>query len=248
MQDMSQIVAAYAAHCGYTFYGLGIQIPRPNKEPDHLLITNFPSQWREEYDSSGYMADDPVIRKALQTTIPTFWNDCPRERPEEAQVMLRAAKHGLSYGITAPFFGRRGVFGLLSFARMHDQESSEDDDIELKQKIVWFVHAATERTLIIHFQTEGCEDNKLTAREAECVKLSMDGLSTKEIAKQMGVQPTTVSYFLAQAGKRLHAKGRNEIVAKAIRSGALDANMAALLESGISTSLIIAPEDNGSTH
>lgn len=60
---------------------------------------------------------------------------------------------------------------------------------------------------------------KLSKREQEALKWMCDGLSDKEIAARLGIQPNTVKKFNTSIYKKLGVVGRTEAVGVAIRHG-----------------------------
>ena len=58
----------------------------------------------------------------------------------------------------------------------------------------------------------------LTSREQEVLALMIDGLSNSEIAGKLGVSPSTIKSHVSNILSKLHASGRTEAVAMAMRS------------------------------
>jgi DNA-binding CsgD family transcriptional regulator len=67
--------------------------------------------------------------------------------------------------------------------------------------------------------TRWCEAFLLTNREAETVKLLLKGLTSKEIADQMNISPSTVKSFLKLIMTKVGASNRMGIIAKILREG-----------------------------
>jgi DNA-binding CsgD family transcriptional regulator len=59
-----------------------------------------------------------------------------------------------------------------------------------------------------------CEGFQLTGRECETVKFLLKGLSSKEIADQMNISPSTVKSFLKLVMTKVGASSRMGIIAK----------------------------------
>lgn len=49
---------------------------------------------------------------------------------------------------------------------------------------------------------------ELTDRQAECLRLTSDGMSSKEIGRLLGISPSTVDNHIHAAVAKLHAKNR----------------------------------------
>jgi DNA-binding CsgD family transcriptional regulator len=63
----------------------------------------------------------------------------------------------------------------------------------------------------------------LSLRQLEVVKLIADGLSSKQIAAQLGVSTKTANFHRTQINRRLGVKGIAGIVRWAIRNGVIEA-------------------------
>ena len=63
---------------------------------------------------------------------------------------------------------------------------------------------------------------RLTPRESEVLPLLAQGLSNKEIARELGVSPDTVKDHLARMYGKLDACDRTEAVSRARTIGLLD--------------------------
>jgi DNA-binding CsgD family transcriptional regulator len=61
--------------------------------------------------------------------------------------------------------------------------------------------------------------NTLSPRQRQVLQHLSEGLTTKQIARQLGVQPTTVSMHIRMLKQRLGATTRAEFVGKAARVG-----------------------------
>ena len=62
---------------------------------------------------------------------------------------------------------------------------------------------------------------RLTARQVEVVSLFMDGLSGKQVAALLRIEPSTVSEHADKAMRALGAHNRTELVIRAIQHGFL---------------------------
>jgi DNA-binding CsgD family transcriptional regulator len=66
-----------------------------------------------------------------------------------------------------------------------------------------------------------CESFQLTGRESETVILLMRGLTSKEIADEMRISPSTVKSFLKLVMTKVGATSRTGIIAKILEEGIL---------------------------
>jgi DNA-binding CsgD family transcriptional regulator len=68
---------------------------------------------------------------------------------------------------------------------------------------------------------ERAPENPLSAREIEVLQMVADGLTSKQIGKQLFLSPKTVNYHLTSVFNKLGADSRAQAVAVAARKGFL---------------------------
>jgi LuxR family transcriptional regulator len=67
-----------------------------------------------------------------------------------------------------------------------------------------------------------CQYVKLTARERECLRLTAQGMTAKQIAHKLGRAVGTINLHLNLAIRKLGAKNRTQAVARAAHYRLLD--------------------------
>lgn len=70
-------------------------------------------------------------------------------------------------------------------------------------------------------QERGKGDYHLNERETEVLQLLVEGLSQKQLADRMGINPHTVNYLLRRIYKKLHVNCQVAAVALAVKEGLL---------------------------
>ena len=86
--------------------GLHIELRGPR-----FLFQTFPQSWLDVYIGEGLQLQDPAVAWSLANTGHVFWRDLADNDP--ANVMGRAAEHGMPYGTTIATAedGSRSVLG-----------------------------------------------------------------------------------------------------------------------------------------
>ena len=59
----------------------------------------------------------------------------------------------------------------------------------------------------------------LSEREAEVVRLTAQGFTSKEMAQALGLSPRTLETYKARAMSKLNLRSRSELIRYALRSG-----------------------------
>lgn len=68
-------------------------------------------------------------------------------------------------------------------------------------------------------KNEEAQDQSLTARETEVLRLVADGKGNKEIAAELFISESTVKYHLRNILDKLHIENRSQVIAYAARRG-----------------------------
>jgi len=82
------------------------------------------------------------------------------------------------------------------------------------------------RKLLVQFRTERTGSIHLSQRELEVLKLAGEGLTNREIADRLVVNPGTVKTYLQRILEKLHLKNRAQAMAYALRHGLVDTKSA----------------------
>jgi DNA-binding CsgD family transcriptional regulator len=155
-----------------------------------------------------------LIHHTVEAAIILEYPRKPRERVPLDRVL--PAIHSQLEGTEAAsaplefMSGRRKYQCRTFFLDFGGRDSAGNGD-QLQPKIA----VVLERVFVPAFDiTRWCEAFQLTSRESETVKLLLKGLTSKEIADQMRISPSTVKSFLKLVMTKVGASSRTGIVAK----------------------------------
>lgn len=70
-----------------------------------IILSTYPSEWRQKYDENGYASVDPVVQKSFASALPILWDRSIYETFEQLAFYEEAAAYGLIQGITLPLHG-----------------------------------------------------------------------------------------------------------------------------------------------
>lgn len=85
------------------------------------------------------------------------------------------------------------------------------------------------KTTYPRMELELAEQHLMPARRAEVVRLAAMGLSTKEIAKDLGISPGTVASHLEEAQAQLRAHNRVDLISQGWMHGLFKARALAVV-------------------
>lgn len=230
--ELYEAVRAFAQAHQFNNFLFGLRVPVSLAKPVHFSLSGYPKEWRQRYDEAGYLRVDPVVRHALGSSVPIFWDEIERRDTLVEAFFNEAASYGLAHGVSAPVCGRRGDVGLLSLSREQLIDNNEASRFELRRAMTWFVTVLHEAVSRVAFSTSAQRNSvRLTEREKQILMWTAVGEPSARIADELGISERTVLFHIEKAGKKMGVTGRHKIVSSAVGSGALALNQVALQSS-----------------
>lgn len=218
-QEVFTHVADVARSMGFEYCAYGIQMPVPISRPSVAMYNNYSEQWKQCYQTRGYLQVDPTVRHALKSTLPIVWSN---RLFESARDMWEEARgHGLQFGWAQASRDANGAVGLLTLARSAEQLT----DMELtsnQAKMSWltqYAHAAMARLLTPKLAPES--QITMTAREKEVLRWTAEGKTAYEISQILSVSERTVNFHINNVVAKLGTSNKTQAAVKAATLGML---------------------------
>lgn len=218
-QEVFTQVADVARSMGFEYCAYGIQMPVPISRPSVAMFNNYSEQWKQCYQTRGYLQVDPTVRHALKSTLPIVWSN---HLFESARDMWEEARgHGLQFGWAQASRDANGAVGLLTLARSTEQLT----DIELSSnqaRMSWltqYAHAAMARLLTPKLAPES--QITMTAREKEVLRWTAEGKTAYEISQILSVSERTVNFHINNVVAKLGTSNKTQAAVKAATLGML---------------------------
>lgn len=169
--------------------------------PEHMH-TEYPEDWRVEYESKSYYAMDPILMWALGKSGHARWSEV--KLPDIRGVLARGATFGLKYGAVFSVKKKRAR-SFLTLAR-NDRELTDSEIQIVATKFDGWCDLVTNRA-------------SLTEKEIDVLALLRDGVARKDIALKLYISEPTVKQRAASATKKLQANNQIQAVAMAVSRG-----------------------------
>ncbi|MDN3697122.1 MULTISPECIES: autoinducer binding domain-containing protein [Vibrio] len=200
----------------YFLFGLSLKPTLTTSET--LLTDNYPPAWREQYDQSGFMHVDPIVKYSIHNFLPIQWDRIKELTNSGDEIFEEARCNGLKKGFSIPVHGLRGEFGMISFATSDVKSYSlQNRSIEISQLIVPLLSNNIHNIAKCH--NDAAPRAVLTARETQCLTWAAEGKSAWEIATIIGCSERTTKFHISNACKKLNATNRYQAITKAILGG-----------------------------
>lgn len=213
------VIKAY----GFDFYNLVIQ-PMPHLEQEaEVLAARWPKGWMDLYRQRRYNLIDPTPRWVRTSQLPFRWKETLQllkgdpHRQRMRRMLQEASRHGLHDGYLFPIYGRNGLLGSLAIG---------GEPVDLSPAEICLFDSAGKamfwKLLQMREQAETLEnaatkDVQLTRREMEVILLLSNGMTSNEIAKELGISSHTVDWYINGLHEKLGARNRQHLMALAFR-------------------------------
>ena len=182
-------------------------------------VNNFSDAWKTSYRDEKLIANDPVIQHSNNSNLPLVWNRELYQKAGAADLWEHLKRYNFDSGIAISMRDHLGNGYKIGLAR--DQPLTSDPR-ELSRLVAdaqlfgTFAQSAMNR---IWNPAPEAEFAKLTARELECLRWTMEGKTAWDIGIIIGVCERTVNWHLGNASRKLVSDNKHAAVIKAIRIG-----------------------------
>lgn len=197
-----------------------------------LLVTrNAPDSMIDLWRNAGYYQIDPVMRVANSRTVPFTWSYFENTLSSLTPILDHRARPVAQYlhdtrltiGVTVPI--RYGNGALATFTGIHvDPAPHFHRDLEQHLSEIGLAAYMFHNFAMPKLRpATGCPTPvRLTRREVECLRLSAQGYSAKQIAAKLGRSIGTATLHLQNATRKLGARNRTHAVSLAVQNRLID--------------------------
>lgn len=220
--DVLRLTKAVANEHGYSYF---VVMRLPSSKDQKLaplsVVTNWPDALMREYDERGLLKDSPVFTTLKNSTRPYLWSHKPASRHHikgnDPQVEKLFSTHGMHDGVYFSVLDPAGKRGALSFSG--DRTSPVESELA---ELSYFSNLIYQRLWELKRSTRPSTEQKLSARENECLVWTASGKTSAEIAIILKLSEHTVNHYLTAACQKLGATNRAHAVYKAMRIGVIE--------------------------
>lgn len=203
--------------------GFGLYFVSPSAERARL-VPCFDSDYPAISVSTKFIAGsngEDVVRHSRASTVPCWWsNDGACASAATLAALPSAVKTAplvpTTSGIAFPVYADRGRCGLVTFLGPRIV-LAPDDLFEIHARCFALFDAVARMR-----PGEAGNPPAVSKRELDCLKLTANGCTSEEIARQLNLSVHTANQYLTEAAQKLNAVNRVHAVAKALRLGLLE--------------------------
>jgi LuxR family transcriptional regulator len=204
---------------GFSHFSLVIREIYPITESSIYILDNYDKNWHIIYEKNKLWKIDPVIMyKPVEMADYAVWDELFFIKHEE--IYSYSIQHGFQGGITFMLPLPQGYNSVLSFSNI--SHSITKREIERARTNYIKIYTTIVNSIILsgHGDIKFNQDKtELTNRELMILMLSVDGMTSAEIAEKLYISKSTVDFHILKIMKKLNCKNKFQAIAKALIIG-----------------------------
>ena len=195
---------------------------RTSHQLTHQLYTPGLAAWHHYYIDQNFEQIDPIGALLRTRNTPIIWRNeqqIQKVTAHQKVIYEESMRRGFYNGISIPVHGEQNDFAILVI-----EKNEIDAFLEQYPGVLYVLQVAAlyyYDTISQMMKSDLAEHliEALTARELECLAVSINGLTAKEVAEKLHITPRTVSFHLENARQKLGTRNKAQAILKAKELG-----------------------------
>jgi DNA-binding CsgD family transcriptional regulator len=187
---------------------------------EFIAIDNTPVAFNDSYCDPKLQRLDPVMQHCRQHSLPIVWDRETYSAADVEELWDQQASFGYCTGIAMALHLPDGRHFQLGVDR---DRPLPEDGAELQRMVadlqLFAVHAQDAALRLLVPAAQQPDRPKLTPRELECLRWTMEGKTAWEVGAILGVSERTAVLHVTNAMHKLGAINKHQAVLKALRLG-----------------------------
>lgn len=204
---------------GFETVGAFLVVDRLQGDPDFISIDNAPDGYEEISADREYGKRSPVTQHCKVSSVPLIWDQGTYVRANQGADWERQACFGYRCGIALAMHLPRGLHFAIGVDRDMALPACTAEVTRMTAALqLLVVHAQDAALRILLPQPREDDDTpRLTARELECLRWTMEGKTAWELGRILGIAEQTVARHVHNASQKLQCVNKHQAVLKALR-------------------------------
>ena len=216
-------VVRFTQRLGFETVSAITVIDRGLGKSDFINIDNTPVGFTQIYADPSLQRRDPVMQHCRRQSVPIIWDQDTYVENGVGELWEHQASYGFCTGIAMALHLPEGKHFLLGV----DRDSPLPEDTEELQRLVadlqlFAVHAQDSAMRLLLPLAHQPDRPKLTPRELEALRWTMEGKTAWEAGMLLGISERTVVFHVNNAMHKLDCVNKQQAVLKALRLGLID--------------------------
>lgn len=196
-------------------------LDRPGQQAAFLAVGNMPEDYMASFGDESDSKRDPVLKRLKRMSLPFVYDRDMYVQEGAPDLWEKQAAYGYRTGISVALHLPGHKHFILGLDR---EERLPNDDGQLTRMLadlqLLAVHAQDAAVRLLE-ATSDAPDPKLTQREIEVLRWTMEGKSAWAVGEILSVSESTVNFHLRNIFRKLDASSKHQAVLKALALGLL---------------------------
>ena len=222
LPTFQQRLLAFANDLDFGLVNATVVMDRPGKDSVFMSVNNVPLEFAEANDVA-LSKRDPVLQRLKAQSTPFAYDQNFYVLSDAADIWEIQASHGYRTGIAVALHLSNRRHFILGIDREEALPTTDEAVTLLFASLqLLAVHAQDAAMRLIGVQSlQDQADPKLTSREKEILRWTMEGKTAWTVAQILGVSEHTVNFHVRNAQKKLEASSKHHAVLRALALGLL---------------------------
>jgi DNA-binding CsgD family transcriptional regulator len=199
---------------------LVVEHPGPSRPASFISVGNTPEAFVASYQNVADSLRDPVLKRMKHLSVPFFYDQDLYADEGAGDLWEQQAPFGYRTGISVALHLPGHRHFLLGMDREQPLPREERRLTRLFADLqLLAVHAQDAAQRLLAPEAERALAPRLTERELEVLRWTMDGKSAWSVGEILGISEHTVNFHLRNVFAKLDASSKHQAVLKALALG-----------------------------
>jgi DNA-binding CsgD family transcriptional regulator len=215
-------VIRFAQHLGFTTVAAASIYDRHDGSSEFVAVDNTPAAYRDKFEAEGSGKRDPVSQHCKRSGRPIIWDQATYVEAGAADCWEEQAAYGYRSGIAMALHmpeGRHFMFGVDLDGQLTSDSARLSRTVADLQLFAVYAQEAASRILLP--TPSNTEAPKLTQRELEALRWTLEGKTAWELGKILGIAERTAVFHVNNAMHKLGCISKHQAAVRADRLGLL---------------------------
>ena len=211
-------------------YGMSADASPTRRDTRTFVWTTLPREWVTLYNERGYIEVDPRVTRTYNRNVPFVWDAAEFRNDQLCRDFLTdAERFGVGSGVAVSFRDPdhgRVVVAVNSRITPVDEERKRFVARQLGEIVLLAMsfHDFFMAHLVDYEPTLMVRVAPLSPREAQCLELAANGMTSVDIAIKLGIKPRTANFHFGKIVDKLGVLNRKEAIAMGVARGLIRTN------------------------
>lgn len=222
-RELLDAVVGFAKQLEFETVGATVVKDLAGAESRFAFVYEAPEAYRAIANNCDDARRDPVSQHCKRSSLPIVWGQHTYVEHGLASKWERQAAFGYRHGLAVALHLPQGLHFFIGVNRDQPLPPAPSEVSRMAAELQLFaVHAqdAAMRVLLPDLSASS-PDPRLSRRELECLRWTMEGKTAWELGRILGISEQTAVRHLSNAAHKLGCVSKHHAVVKAMREGLL---------------------------